>query len=114
MGRAELIGSGPAGVLSNHFDVSTGQWLTLPPGPANSDANGWNAPYSYMTMQCADLDGDGAEELFVLSSTGVQAWKYMTTTSGTGWVYYGSELTALALYGSDPAILPYYTGSRPR
>jgi FG-GAP-like repeat len=101
-GQAELIARGPAGVLSNHFDVATGQWLTLTPGPANSDANGWNAPYSYMSMQCADLDGDGAEELFVLSSTGVQIWKYMTTSSGAEWVWYGSELTALASYMSQP------------
>jgi len=102
-GQAELIGRGPAGVLSNAFDTSRGQWLTLPPGPPISDADGWYVPNAYMTMQTADLDGDGAEELFVLSSTGVQVWKYMTTaSSGPGWVGHGTELTAIASYWAGP------------
>lgn len=101
-GQAELIGRGPAGVLSNAFDISKGQWLTLAPGPALSDANGWYVPNAYMTMQTADLDGDGAEELFVLSSTGLKVWKYMTSSSGPSWVGYGAELTEIASYWALP------------
>ena len=47
-----------------------------PTPPALSDANGWNNPQYYTTIQCADIDGDGEAELLARSSAGIEAWKY--------------------------------------
>ena len=50
-GQDELICRGPAGINAYSYDPVTGQWISLPPGPAWSDAAGWerNATGTRMT-----------------------------------------------------------------
>jgi hypothetical protein len=56
----------------------------LPVGPALSDQSGWNKPEYYSTIQCADLDGDGQDNLLARGYGGMLIWKY-NVVSGT-WV----------------------------
>lgn len=43
-------------------------------GPAWSDASGWNSPQYYMTIQFADLNGDGIADVCARDSAGIQCW----------------------------------------
>ncbi len=56
-GMSDVCARGPAGVTCA---LSTGSAFGAPfAGPAWSDAEGWNAPAYYATVQLADVDGDG-------------------------------------------------------
>ncbi|HZR39470.1 MAG TPA: VCBS repeat-containing protein, partial [Ktedonobacteraceae bacterium] len=55
--------------------ASQSAWSTLPAGPALSDADGWNQPQYYSTIQTADVDGDGLPELLARGSAGINLWK---------------------------------------
>jgi FG-GAP-like repeat len=72
-GKAELIARGPDGLMA----WSAGSWAQLA-GPAGimTDAGGWDAPQSYLTIQAADIDGDGAFEIVGRGSDGIQTWKW--------------------------------------
>jgi hypothetical protein len=57
------------------------------------DGQGWNLPEHYSTIQCADIDGDGAAELLAKGAAGITAWKYdgaarqwRQLPDGPGWV----------------------------
>ncbi|MBK8447259.1 MAG: VCBS repeat-containing protein [Micropruina sp.] len=91
-GQDELICRGPAGISAYSFDPVSGQWISLPSGPAWSDAAGWAQECYYATIQAADLDGDGRAELFGHGPNGTEVWSY-DPTSGS-W-------TALEI-GPDP------------
>src|SRR4051812_49470028 len=47
--------------------------------PSWTDAGGWNDPSQYSTIQLADLNGDGADELIGRSDAGVQIYRFDTT-----------------------------------
>jgi hypothetical protein len=94
-GQDELLARGPGGMLVNRFDPDTGQWLTLPgKTPDLSDANGWNNPQYYRTIQTADIDGDGSAELLGRSSDGMHTWKY--DPSAAQWTELPQILTSLS------------------
>lgn len=48
--------------------------------PSMSDANGWNLPQHYLTIQAADIDGKPGAELIGRSVTNVQTWRFARTT----------------------------------
>jgi len=73
---SHLLIRGPQGLLPNSFDVDSAQWHPLPDGPALSDTEGWNRPEYYATIQYADIDGDGADELVARAAGGMECWKY--------------------------------------
>jgi FG-GAP-like repeat len=81
-GKAELIARGPDGLVawsvdswSENFGVPTGAWSQMA-GPAGIMTDGWDAPQSYLTIQAADVDGDGAFEIVGRGSDGIQTWKW--------------------------------------
>jgi hypothetical protein len=75
-GQDELIARGPNGILVNQWNADFGQWMELVAGPPFSDALSWNNPQYYQTIQCADIDGDGAAELIARFAAGIETWKY--------------------------------------
>ena len=90
-GQDELICRGPAGINAYSYDPVTGQWISLPPGPAWSDAAGWAAECYYATIQAADLNGDGRAELFGHGPNGTEVWSYDPTTGVWSEVPCGSD-----------------------
>ena len=47
--------------------------------PTWTDAGGWNDPSQYSTIQLADVDGDGKDELIGRSDAGIQIYRFDTT-----------------------------------
>ncbi|MES2461747.1 MAG: VCBS repeat-containing protein, partial [Armatimonadota bacterium] len=84
-GKAELIGRSGAGIEIYQYDASAG-WVAIPfprgetGGGLWSDAAGWNQPQNYSTIQCADIDGDGQDELVGRGGQGLEAYKYNAAT----------------------------------
>lgn len=72
-GRDELLGRSKNGLEIWKY---TGTWEQLAPGPAWSDAASWNQPRFYSTIQCADIDGDGAKEILARNAIGIVGVKY--------------------------------------
>ncbi|HZP84607.1 MAG TPA: VCBS repeat-containing protein [Chthonomonadaceae bacterium] len=88
-GQAELLGRAPdndpkgSGLQVWKYDPKAQTWSQMPNGPGWVTAYGWgwDQPSSYQTIQCADIDGDGAAELLARASLkdphpGMQTWKY--------------------------------------
>jgi hypothetical protein len=47
--------------------------------PSWTDAGGWNDPSQYATIQLADLNGDGKDELIGRSDAGIEIFRFDTT-----------------------------------
>src|SRR5262249_27716828 len=77
--RDAMLIRGPGGLLVNSFDGATGQWMQVPDAPALSDANNWDQPEYYSTIQSADIDGDGIAELLARGADGIEVWQYDPT-----------------------------------
>lgn len=76
-GKAEILARGAIGItIWKYAPSSTGDWKTLNPGPALSDANGWDQPQFYRTIQFADIDGNNRAELIARGADGIVAWRY--------------------------------------
>lgn len=73
-GADEVLARSAAGVEA--FELANGAWSVLPAGPGWSDAAGWDQPEQVQTIQTADLDGDGTDDLIGLSDAGVAAYAY--------------------------------------
>ena len=57
------------------------QWQQLNAGACNwTDANGWNQPQYYSTIQAADIDGDGRAELVGRGANGIDTWRFDVST----------------------------------
>lgn len=74
-GRNELLARGALGMYVYTFDQTTGQW-TIPRGSTVSlidlsDANGWDQPQYYQTIQTGDLNGNGKAELLARGPDGL-------------------------------------------
>jgi hypothetical protein len=77
-GKAELLARGSDGIFAWRFD-NAGEnfgFFPLPDGPRWNDANGWDNPQYYETIQCADIDGDGQEELLARNAFAVEIWRW--------------------------------------
>jgi hypothetical protein len=80
-GAAELLGRGANGIEVYKYDPKANTLNQLPNGPAWSDSpGGWNKAEFATTIQCADIDGDGAAELFARNYVQIEVWKYHPTT----------------------------------
>lgn len=73
-GTDELIGRGADGVQAYCWN---GQgWVQLATPGDLSDAHGFNEPGYYETLQFADVDGDGRDELMLRTNQGVKGFKF--------------------------------------
>jgi hypothetical protein len=93
-GRSNLLARSSAGM--GIWKFFNGAWITQSGGPQWSDADDWNQPQYYATIQCADLDGYGQAELFARSSLGMTVFVYNP-------VYTGKWQLVLDKAASDPA-----------
>ena len=67
-GQDELLARSAYEILVMKFDTAANTWVSMPSGPPWSDTEGWDwAPY-YETIQTADVDGDGQDELLARSA----------------------------------------------
>ena len=86
-GQDELLVRGPGGVLIQKFDAAAGQWIPLgPDGPPWGDSYSlgttlWQFPQYYSTIRCADVNGDGKDEILARSKEGLIAYTYDTNVN---------------------------------
>jgi hypothetical protein len=69
---AELVARGPEGIHLYQYDKGRGNWSSLPPITDLSDANGWDQPKHYSSIQVADVDGRPGAELIARGPDGIQ------------------------------------------
>ena len=87
---AELILRVKDGIRIWHYNPTGGNWTRLGTMnadiPSMSDANGWNVPQNYLTIQAADVDGRPGAELIGRSSIGIETWRFTggRATQATG------------------------------
>ena len=63
------------------YTDSCGPTFVLPPW---GDAGGWTDPSKYSTIQLADVNGDGSDELIARNDQGIEIYWFDTTTDGSG------------------------------
>ena len=78
-GNVEVLARGAGGMQIWFTSASQGTW-TEAAGPPLSDANGWAQPEYYLTIQCADVNGDGQAEVLARSSAGLYTFLYDKAT----------------------------------
>ncbi|MCC5952536.1 MAG: VCBS repeat-containing protein [Acidimicrobiia bacterium] len=94
-GVGVLLGRSPAGLETWQFtrypDYSplTGYWHPLDSNPNFSNANGWDAPKYYETIQTADITGSGTKHLLARSDVGLETWEW--TPEGNTWVHLATD-----------------------
>ncbi|MDO5519327.1 MAG: FG-GAP-like repeat-containing protein [bacterium] len=79
-GAAELLARDAFGIVAYKYTAE--EWQELTRGPAWNDENNWNQEQYYSTIQCADIDGDGIDELLARDPEGIVAYKY----TEQGWI----------------------------
>lgn len=118
-GQAELIARASGGIIVWKWNGSDFIQRTAPLS-FFSDAGGWTKPEFYSTIQFADIDGDGAQELIARAGAGIFAFKFQggswaqmpvgpAWSDGNSWdevQYYSTIQTARVLLPGDPG----YTG----
>ena len=98
-GARDLCGRGPSG-MTCALSTPTGA-VTEFPGPAWSDAEGWNEPRYYGTIGTGDIDGDGKDDLCARGATGVTC----ATSMGTS---FGATITGPAWSDATWGLAPYW------
>ena len=87
-GDHEVIGRGTSGLYAFEFADATGKknagtWTELPKLTAFSNGNGWGGANRYATIQGADIDGDGRDEIIARDNLTMVAWGF--TASSKTW-----------------------------
>jgi hypothetical protein len=79
----ELIARGSEGIRVWHYNPKAECWTRLgtmrPEIASMSDANGWNLPQHYLTIQAGDIDGQRGAGLIGRSATGIETWRFKST-----------------------------------
>lgn len=103
-GADELLARGSLGMFA--YSLLTGSWTTLPGSIPFSDASFFLDPSLFLTIQTADLDGDGAKEVIARDFTfGLSAYSF----SGSSWVGLGSTIQILSYPSAYNAPQYYFT-----
>ena len=94
-GAAELFARDGAGIVAYSYDAAARIWQPLPRAgawPDFSDSGGWDRSEYYKTIQAADLDGNGTDEVIARGSGGIVAYRYDASlqtwsrlAGGPGW-----------------------------
>ncbi|WP_353808870.1 FG-GAP repeat domain-containing protein [Agromyces sp. SYSU T00194] len=87
-GDVEAIGRGTSGLHAFEFADATGKknggtWTELPELTAMSNGNGWAGAPRRATIQAADIDGDGRDEVIGRDNLTMVAWGF--TASSKTW-----------------------------
>lgn len=78
-GQDELLARASNGMQVYKYDATNANWDLLDQGGPFKDANGYTNPQFYYTIQTADVDGDGKDELLARASTGMQVYDFDAT-----------------------------------
>ena len=79
---AVLLARGTSGMQTWKFDTATDTWIQqVAQSPRWSDELGWDSVDNYSTIQAADVDGDGQDELLARANRGMLTWKYNPATN---------------------------------
>jgi len=132
-GAASVIGRSPSGLVVYGYTAEKG-WVEEALVGWMSDAMGWNQPEYYSTIQCADVDDDGREELIARGAGGVviskfdwtvrplslKTWDGPPWSDANGWndeMYYstiqcaalgGTSFTRKSIFGRSPTGMDSY------
>ncbi len=79
--QAELIGRGAKGLQVHHWNKTTHVWEELSVEGPLKDADGWNRPEDYSTIQLADIDGDGRAELIARNRFGIGTFRWQSDSA---------------------------------
>ena len=91
-GRAQLLARGPAGLEVRRWDNG---WQSDGPTLTDlSDAAGFTDRSRYATMDAADLDGAGPEEVLARAADGISVWR--RSAPGGAWTRLSAASPALA------------------
>ncbi len=107
LGSTDLNGDGKADLCARNSDgitcyLANGTGFpTVVPGPALSNANGWNDPDNYHTLRMADYNGDGRADLCARANDGMICWP----STGTG---FGPAIQTGALSNYNGWAVPQY------
>jgi len=132
-GKAELIARGAGGIVAYSFDPNTQVWTKMPNGPKGwAPDEGWSEPDEYLTIQSADLLGNGRAAIFGRCKDGIRAISFepeagdptkgtwRTLADGPAWTNAGawgmsqfsSTIQAADFDGNGKAILVARSASR--
>jgi hypothetical protein len=74
-GNAEIVIRGPDGIHVFTYDPGSESWTPAPADPSNgpslTDESGWSNPAYYSTIQLADVNGDGRQEIVASGPRGL-------------------------------------------
>jgi hypothetical protein len=104
---AELIARGREGIRVWHYNPKAECWtklrMTMRPDIASmTDANGWNLPQQYLTIQAADIDGKHGAELIGRSAVGIETWRFSSAGRTA------TELTGVSDFPAFPGVQNTY------
>jgi hypothetical protein len=80
-GLADLFGRLSTGLEAHQFHTDIGQWIPMtilgnaPFSDPIEPKVGWQPPYYFQTIQTADLDGDGVDEVFGRGRQGLEVYR---------------------------------------
>lgn len=85
-GQVAVLGRASNGMLAWTFDPVIRRWSESAPLGDTADALGWGERSRWGTLQLADIDGDGVDELLGLDDTGLRSWRL----TDVGWASLGT------------------------
>ena len=81
-GPAELLGRSSCGMETWRFNASNDTWENVDScKPEWSDTGAWGDAKYYRTIQTADVDGDGQDELLARAWCGMMTWHFNTSSN---------------------------------
>ncbi len=90
-GKAELLGRASNGMLTYSLNTDLCHWYRLASGdPALSNSGGWDAASYYLTIQTADVDGDGDVELLARGADGMRTYDFNSLSNSWNLVVSGN------------------------
>ena len=100
-GAEEILGRGAGGMVVFKYNQTTSLFSQVATQGPFADNGTWNTASHYLSIQTADIDGDGRADLLGRNSDGIHLYRWVT---GSGWV----EDTAVS---ATPRLTDSYSGT---
>jgi hypothetical protein len=109
LGQADVIARERDGIHVFRYDATQHQWRELgsharfrPFADKDADGTDWTQPKHYLTIQLADLTGDGVAELVGRGQNGMQVWQWKTADERWAQTSAGGELSDSQGFDQEP------------
>jgi hypothetical protein len=109
LGQADVIAREHDGIHVFRYEPKQRQWRELganssirPFADTDSSGTDWTQPKHYLTIQLADLSGDGAAELVGRGHNGMQAWRWNSVSESWTQLCSGGQLTDDQGFDQEP------------